>query len=214
MQEEYRYNPFYAEAGSPAPAFPQGDPGPFQSQQGPPFQGQPGQSGGTGGGRTGVVVIVVVLVVLLVAGLGVLAATRWDSLFGGGSATAPVTTTVVVPADNGSSDAPQQTSSQSADRGRPTSASLPAGVTPVNDAARNGAPTGNFNSVWLSGPTTEGFAVVVRDAYVTAYMADRKTDQSVVAVSPTTRQSYTMTCRDTGSYIHCTGGNNANVYIA
>lgn len=123
-----------------------------------------------------------------------------------------MTSTVTVPPGDGDiSDSAPQTSGS---RARPTSPSLPGGVTPVNDAAMTGAPTGNFNSIWLSGPTTPGFAENVRNAYVDAYRVDRETDQTVVAASPTTGLTYTMTCVDKGSYIHCTGGNDANVYIA
>ena len=37
---------------------------------------------------------------------------------------------------------------------------------------------------------------------------------TVYAWSPVTQQSYAMNCRETGSYITCTGGNNAVVYIS
>lgn len=209
----YQYNPFQSERW-----LPQGQGYP-QEQEYPQGQGYPQGPQNTGGHRgNGMGIALVIVVVLLVIALGVLLATQWNNIFGtsadGEDATAtPVTTTVVVPGGSGedSTSTPRTTS---ASRARPTSAALPGGVAAVNSAALNGEPTGNFNSIWLSGPTTAGFAENVRNAYVNAYRVDRKTNQTVSASSPTTGLTYTMTCVDQGSYIHCTGGNNANVYIA
>lgn len=173
----------------------------------------PGDGGGAGGnGGRGAKIAIIVLVVLLVIAVGVILATQWNNLVGGDddSSASPATTTMVLPADGSGSSGQDSSSSAS----RPTTPNLPSGVTAVNAAAINNEPTGNFNSVWLSGPTTPGFAENVRNAYVNAYLSNRKTDQTVTASSPSTRRTYTMTCVDKTSYIHCTGGNNANVYIA
>lgn len=98
---------------------------------------------------------------------------------------------------------------------RPEKADLPAEAEPVNDAARSGQPAGDFNNVYKSGPTSDEFAVSVRDAWVHDYLVgDRVIDRDVTVASSVTGQSYTMTCADKGSYVHCTGGNDANVYIS
>lgn len=97
---------------------------------------------------------------------------------------------------------------------RPEDPDLPSAAAPVNPAARNGEPAGNFNNVYLSGPTSEEFALIVRDEFVDQYLDTKRTTAVVQAYSPTTEQSYSMDCQDKGSYVHCTGGNNANVYIA
>lgn len=192
--------------------------GQYQPQGYP--QGQPGQQRQQGdGGGNGTKIALIIVVILLVIALGVLLATQWNNLFGSddsdNGASSPATTTVVVPPDaGGSGDTEDSTPSTTASQARPATADLPGGVTPVNAAASNGEPTGNFNSIWLSGPTTPGFAENVRNAYVEAYRVDRNTDQTVIASSPTTGQAYTMSCSDQGSYIHCTGGNDAHVYIA
>lgn len=197
---------------------------------GAPWYGGPVPVTGAEGQKSrGPWIVVAVLVVLLLAAVGTILAMRWDSLFGsGGSGQSDGTavTTVVVPPPGESGGAQDPGSGGGQGRGtddsstaggsgaRPTRPSLPSGVTAVNAAALSGAPTGDFNSIWKSGPTTDDFALAVRDAYVQAYLADRDTDQTVNAYSPTTQLTYTMTCTDTGSYVHCTGGNNANVYIA
>lgn len=97
---------------------------------------------------------------------------------------------------------------------RPAVAELPAGAVPVNAAAKNGEPAGNFNNVYRSGPTSEAFARAVRDGYVRAYLGNRELTQVIDVYSPVTGVTYSMTCRDQGSYVHCTGGNDAHVYIA
>ena len=215
----YQHNPFqsgqWGAQGPQGQNQPQGYPQNQQNQR-----GQQGQQGNGGGNGTKIALIIVVI--LLVIALGVLLATQWNSLFGSDDSdngvSSPATTTVVVPPDAGGSgdsgDTDDSAPTTTASQARPTSADLPGGVTPVNAAAQNGEPTGNFNSIWLSGPTTPGFAENVRNSYVEAYRVDRKTDQTVTASSPTTGQTYTMSCSDQGSYIHCTGGNDANVYIA
>lgn len=85
-----------------------------------------------------------------------------------------------------------------------------------NKCSGSGAP-GDLNLTYAEdygGNTTScPFASNVRDAFVDHY---RKTDQlsgTVEATSPTTGETYTMSCRDNGTYVTCTGGNNARVYI-
>lgn len=61
--------------------------------------------------------------------------------------------------------------------------------------------------------TTCGFAEAVRKAYAKEADAESDSPTSVVAVSPTTGRSYTMTCKATGRLITCSGGDNAVVYV-
>lgn len=96
---------------------------------------------------------------------------------------------------------------------RPSDPRLPSDAVAVNSAARSQS-AGDLNAVWKSGPTSDDFALAVRDAFVEAYLGDRSFDQEVDVYSSVTGQSYTMRCSDNGEYVHCRGGNDANVYIA
>jgi serine/threonine-protein kinase len=62
-----------------------------------------------------------------------------------------------------------------------------------------------------------GFAEAVRKAYARAAAKDAESGSdapsSVVAVSPATGRSYTMSCQATGRLITCTGGDDAVVYV-
>lgn len=65
----------------------------------------------------------------------------------------------------------------------------------------------------VSGPTTDGFGANVRDAFMREYRKGGSLPESVTAPSPTTGLTYTMTCTPSGGEVHCTGGNDAHVYI-
>lgn len=65
-----------------------------------------------------------------------------------------------------------------------------------------------------SGNTSEAFADSVGAAFFSAYASSGTPNVTVNAYSPVTGKTYTMTCRDSGSYVTCTGGNNAVVYIS
>lgn len=99
---------------------------------------------------------------------------------------------------------------------RPAVADLPPAAMPLNAAAFNNEPAGNLNNVYKSGPTSDQFALDVRDAYVRAYLGGDPQDYNhvVQVYSNATGLTYSMSCVDKGSYVHCTGGNDANVYIA
>jgi hypothetical protein len=221
-------NPWAAPTAAPTgPAGPQYR---YDAQYQQPYQEpyppqQPQKSGG--GGR----ILAAVIAVLVVIAVALVLVWQWDNLFGkdddqGSGSGAGQTVTQQAGSDGadqsagaGASDGAEAPGPD--DKGRPTTAAVPAGSVPANDAARNGEPTGQFNAVWVSPPngttyTSESFGVAVRDAYAEAYLADpsRAVDRTVNATSPETGNSYTMSCRDQGSYVHCTGGNDANVYIA
>lgn len=57
------------------------------------------------------------------------------------------------------------------------------------------------------------FATNVRNAFVEHYRMTNKLDGTITANSPTTGKTYTMTCRDDGEVVTCTGGTNATVHI-
>ncbi|MBC3184997.1 hypothetical protein H7347_00080 [Corynebacterium sp. zg-331] len=90
---------------------------------------------------------------------------------------------------------------------------IPAEATPVNAAARAPRTEGRYQRVWASGATSEDFAQVVHRQWLSEYQQTGRLTATVRAYSPTTGKTYTMNCRDAGEYVHCTGGNNANVYI-
>lgn len=60
--------------------------------------------------------------------------------------------------------------------------------------------------------TSAAFAENVRQQFVQQWVKDGNTNTTVVATSPVTGGTYTMTCSGE-DVIHCTGGNDAHVYI-
>ncbi|MDN5684074.1 hypothetical protein [Corynebacterium glyciniphilum] len=189
----------------------------------PPPPQQPHNAGGSSAGRALLVVIPVLIIVLVAA----LLVWKWDDFFGSGSddaaAPAPMTSQSVPSSEEATaeetSEEPPSETGNAARPDRPDRPDLPSGAEPVNDAARNNEPTGDFNSVYKSPPsgdnyTSDEFAEAVRNAFVDAYLDNRETDQTIDVRSPVTGDNYQMTCTDEGSYVHCAGGNNANVYIA
>lgn len=92
------------------------------------------------------------------------------------------------------------TSSDSDKPTRETSVSLPSGLTYVS------------SGIYTDGPTTSEFAEVVAEDYWNA-ANDLEGTVSLYSYSPKTGKWYDMTCRGNGSWTHCAGGNNANVYI-
>lgn len=214
--------------------------GASQSPQSPQQfqQYQPPQNDKSSGGtRLFFLIAIPLLILILIAALLVW---KWDDFFGSddsgsqGTAIAPqepgAGSGTEDDADNDAeaSDEAQEaeeSDSENADsdreRGRPSDPDLPDDVVPANAAARNNTPAGDFNNIYTSPPgsssyTSEEFAQAVRDAFVDAYLDsdDMETNHVLDVHSPVTNQSYEMTCRDNGDYIHCTGGNDANVYIA
>jgi hypothetical protein len=74
---------------------------------------------------------------------------------------------------------------------------------------------GYLENVWVgSSNTSEAFAMNVWNAYLENRAVTGLHNATVYAWSPATGQSYAMNCRETGSYVTCTGGNNAVVYIS
>ncbi len=89
-----------------------------------------------------------------------------------------------------------------------TPATLPAGATPCGAGQASGA----FSRAAIGNSVTScPFAEEVRRAYAAAGSAGGS--RSVVATSPVTGRSYTMTCAADGQLVTCTGGENAVVYV-
>ncbi|WP_113630362.1 hypothetical protein [Corynebacterium heidelbergense] len=66
---------------------------------------------------------------------------------------------------------------------------------------------------FAAGPnTTEGFAQNVYDTFIQQWVSTGNANQTVVATSPSTSKTYTMSCSG-GATVHCVGGNDAHVYI-
>lgn len=97
---------------------------------------------------------------------------------------------------------------------RPTEAKLPSVAEPVNESARNDAQAGYLVNLYKSGPTSDEFANAVHQAYLFNFSTPPTKEHSIRVESPVTGKTYDMKCRDEGSYVHCSGGQGANVYIS
>ncbi|MFE7741935.1 protein kinase [Nocardia sp. NPDC057455] len=115
-----------------------------------------------------------------------------------------------------SAQAPSRTSASSATStgAKPTAVSLPAGAKPCGQGQ---AASGTFTQSATGTPVTScAFAEAVRSAYAAtgpAQNATRDAPRTVVATSPVTGRSYTMTCLPEGQLVTCSGGENAVVYV-
>ncbi|WP_238596622.1 hypothetical protein [Corynebacterium heidelbergense] len=167
------------------------------------------------GGRSGSSGLVIGSVVGTLAVIGAIALLAWAfGAFdkddqGTQDIAAPPTTSAPATTSSSPSSAPS-----SAPASRPAQPNLPAGASPVNDAAISGQPAGNFNNVYLSGPTSAEFANNVREAYARNFLQTKQYNAVINAYSPVTHLNYTMDCRDNGQWVTCRGGNDAVVYIA
>ncbi len=102
---------------------------------------------------------------------------------------------------------------QSADTTTAAATSTPPEGSTACSSSSSGQDTEYTRSASGNSQTTCGFAEAVRKAYAKAADSSSSSPTSVVAVSPTTGRSYTMTCKATGRLITCTGGDNAVVYV-
>ncbi len=85
---------------------------------------------------------------------------------------------------------------------------LPAGAQPCESGAASGA----FGKAAVGNSVTScPFAEAVRQAYAAGGTGAGA--RSVVAASPVTGRTYTMTCAPEGKLVTCTGGENAVVYV-
>lgn len=98
---------------------------------------------------------------------------------------------------------------------RPADPQLPGGATAVSSEALNGEPAGGFRNVYTgSSVTSAPFAEAVGQAWRAHHDSTGELNATITAHSPVTGTSYSMQCSDSGSYVICTGGNNAVVYLA
>lgn len=193
-----------------------GDPGPQQPQQTPPPPKKP---------KTGAVVALIggILLIIVVAG-GVLAwALGWFERSGTSarSTVVEVVTETAAPEPEGQlapGGEPQEAPSEAAapePAARPEYPDLPAGAVAANAAAGSGSSAGDFEKAYTGSQVTSApFAAEVAAVYRDHYQRTGELNGVIEARSPVTGQTYSMSCRDNGSYVTCTGGNNAVVYIS
>lgn len=110
---------------------------------------------------------------------------------------------------------PEPTAEPITPTARPTAPVLPAGYSPVNDAATQNLPGGDLNNVYTgTASTSPGFALTVRDAFVRYYLDTGELNGQVRATSEATGLTYDVDCVDNGAYVTCTAGENAVIYIS
>lgn len=188
-------------------------------------------------GRWAIPVVIVLALIALVAGAVVLANQAGWLNFTSEEDEEPaiVTEIVVVPAededpadadDSPSGDDDTQLTVEDAasneedekeveEAARPSRVSLPGNAFAANSSARTGTPDGDFNNVYTgSSVTSQEFARQVRSAFSDFYNDTGETSGNITAYSPVTGLYYSLSCQDNGSFITCTGGNNAIVYIS
>lgn len=197
----------------------------YRPQQYPPPQ-QPGPVGGYSpypqqGGQekqgtspwlVAIVVLGVVLVLLLV-GLVVFQMLRSDSSHqsGVGTVTAPQQAQGAAPAPAAPPAPPPPPAPAPAPPAGGTGSSY--GAPSWAAAVDTGYSLGTYKNTYKSGPTSNTFARAVRDSFVSHYISYGSTNATLNVYSAVTGHTYTMYCSDQGSHVHCSGGNNANVYL-
>ncbi|MFE3443700.1 protein kinase [Nocardia sp. NPDC059180] len=108
----------------------------------------------------------------------------------------------------GSATGPSRTATTSA---TPAPIALPPGARPCGQAPP--VTVAFANAAAGTEITSCEFAEEVRKAYAEAAGGRGSAPASVVAASPITGQTYTMTCSEQNRLVTCTGGNNAVVYV-
>lgn len=118
-------------------------------------------------------------------------------------------------------EAKDEDSDEESGESRPSAIPLPRSASEVSSSdssrsARSVAPEEReFDSVFTgSSVTSEAFARQVYSAYLDFYEDTGETSGVITAYSPVTQLNYDMDCKDNGSFVTCTGGNNAVVYIS
>lgn len=202
--------------GQPAPdqVIPPMSPG-YPHQPGGPGQQQPPPKKP----RTGAVVAVIIgILLIIVAAGGVLAwALGWFERSGGSaqSTVVEVVTETAAPDSEGQpapGPEPQEAPEPAA---RPEYPDLPAAAVAANAAAGSGSSAGDFEKAYTGSQVTSApFAAEVAAVYRDHYQRTGQLNGVIQARSPVTGENYSMSCRDNGSYVTCTGGNNAVVYIS
>lgn len=156
------------------------------------------------------IVLVILLLLAIIAGAVLLYMRAQNTNGTAATQEDPVTVVTTVPPAESSTTTEQKTS----EKQRPAIPNLPSGVQAVSSGAKAGRQSGNFDNVWKSGPTSDAFAMAVAKDFSDQYRTSRNTSPTLNVYSPVTGETYQMNCSDNGQYVHCTGGNDANVYIA
>ena len=157
----------------------------------------------------------IIAIFALIVVIVVVVALWFTGVIGGSYSADDERGTVATQPNDTSQQAPSSSVAEEVENSRPEAPQLPRGAIPANASARKGEPAGNFNNVYYdSSNTSEEFAVQVREAYARNFLRTHELNATIVAFSPVTGKDYTMSCRDNGQYVTCTGGVNAIVYIA
>ncbi|MFC4126424.1 serine/threonine-protein kinase [Nocardia rhizosphaerae] len=146
--------------------------------------------------------------VLAVVVLAIGGAIGWRLMSGGDEAPATTAAPTSAPAGGGvaPTTAPRPTTAAPTTTAGPVI--LPASARPCESAATGGM----FSQAAIGTTVTScGFAEAVRAAYAAG--GESSGPRSVVAASPVTGRTYTMTCTPDGALVTCTGGENAVVYV-
>lgn len=107
-----------------------------------------------------------------------------------------------------------QTPSQTRPNGPASSRSSTSSSSSSKPTATTSTGVANLQGTFtVSGPTSPEFAQNVTDAFMEQYKKSKKADVTISVFSPITGRSYEMTCKDRTDHVHCSGGNDANVYI-
>ncbi|NNH72577.1 protein kinase [Nocardia uniformis] len=148
---------------------------------------------------------------LAIAVAAVAGALGWQIIDGGGDESPTMTAEqgnpgVAPPPIGAPSTTPTTTTSAA-----PTTVQLPAGATPCPSVF--GSLNGYTDSAIGSTVTSCPFAEEVRRAYAGSTGNQPGAAATVVAVSPVTGRSYTMSCTAAEKLVTCVGGENAVVYV-
>ncbi|MFC6317247.1 flagellar basal body-associated FliL family protein [Corynebacterium gerontici] len=160
------------------------------------------------------IALVIVLVLALIAGGVVLYMRSQNATDSTAAEQDPVTVVTTVGPDGAEQESNKEQSTKQSTKQRPARPMLPSNAVAVSSGAKAGRQSGNLDNVWKSGPTSDSFALAVAKDFSDQYRTNGNTSPTLNVYSPVTGQTYQMSCSDNGQYVHCTGGNNANVYIA
>ncbi|MCX4093937.1 hypothetical protein [Nocardia sp. alder85J] len=161
-------------------------------------------------------VTAVVLFLLGLALAAVVGVVAWHLMSVSGSARTPAADTAAptttADTDTGSPSTPGGTSAKPSTSASGVPSSLPSSATACSSSSSSGTQGKYTKTATGSTATTCAFAEAVRKAYAQA-ASGSSAPSSVVATSPVTGRSYTMSCTSSGQYVTCTGGENAVVYV-
>lgn len=170
-----------------------------------PEQWQPEATAGSTGMPRWVIpvlalVVVVIVALLVMVLLLVSRGSTPSSASPQGSTTQVIVTEWVEPSSEEPATA-EQPAAEQATVTVPAGPALPSYASSVGD------------NVYTSGPTSTAFAHEVARQWRNDYGSSYTGNGSVRAYSSVTGSTYTMNCTNYQTYVHCQGGNNANVYI-